>query len=578
MRKLLYIIISTIILAACVGNGKERAALDAAQAIINDRPDSALAILDSLEPSSQEFSRSTLRRWQLLRLMAQNKCDTVFRSDSLQLILTDYFDRHGTPNEKMWAHYLLGRAYYDMGEAPLALREYFSAEECADTVSDDCDFRTLMNIHGQTAFVYRQQYMPEEEEKELMAFSRIACRIGDTLNWIRGYEMTIGPHYEMNDTAQCLRVTEECGKMYETLDMHREAVSIYPTAIYIYLKNAQYKKARSLMDIFEKQSGLFDSQGNIEKGRENYYYSQGLYCLGIHQPDTAIHYFNKLLRHHVDNDIMAYKGLLSAYLVKHATDSIVKYAALYESSLERQIEENQTENMARMTAMHHYGRIQKIAYEKRAEAEKSKRALVLTVITSLALLLTVLLLYMKYKESKQEELKELDMNYRQLKEKLATVEEEKALLKYDNKELLTRKESEISALHEQMDGMHDKIGNLPTKDKETLLNNSDEVQSFKKMTVPKVQMNPPDESDWEKLMEMIKTIIPSFHAFINNNKLSTQEMKVCMLTRMHFSSKEMSVLLETTKQNISNIKSRANFKLFKDKSADSLFLNLTKVQ
>jgi hypothetical protein len=129
-----------------------------------------------------------------------------------------------------------------------------------------------------------------------------------------------------------------------------------------------------------------------------------------------------------------------------------------------------------------------------------------------------------------------------------------------------------------MDGMHEKIGNLPTKDKETLLNNSDEVLSFKKMTVPKVQMNLPDESDWEKLMEMTKTIIPSFHAFINNNKLSRQEMKVCMLTRLHFSNKEMSVLLETTKQNISNIKSRANFKLFNDKSADSLFLNLTKVQ
>ena len=47
MRKLLYIIVSTIVLAACVGNRKEHAALDAAQTIINDRPDSALAILDS---------------------------------------------------------------------------------------------------------------------------------------------------------------------------------------------------------------------------------------------------------------------------------------------------------------------------------------------------------------------------------------------------------------------------------------------------------------------------------------------------------------------------------------------------
>ncbi|MBP5387547.1 MAG: hypothetical protein J6Y97_09220, partial [Prevotella sp.] len=238
MRKLLYIIVATILLAACVGNGKERAALDAAQAVINDRPDSALAILDSLEPSSQDFSRANLRRWQLLRLMAQNKCDTVFRSDSLQLILTDYYERHGTPNEKMWAHYLLGRAYYDMGEAPMALKEFLSAGECADTTSDDCDFRTLMSVHGQTAFVYRQQSMPKEEEEELMAFSRLAYMIGDTLNWIRGYEMTLGPNYDMNDTARCLLITEECKNMYEAYGLYHEAASVYPTAIYIFIKKA----------------------------------------------------------------------------------------------------------------------------------------------------------------------------------------------------------------------------------------------------------------------------------------------------------------------------------------------------
>ena len=70
MRKLLYIIVSTVILAACVGNGKEREVLDRAQSIINDNPDSALAMLDSLEPLSHDFSQKNLRRWQLLRLMS----------------------------------------------------------------------------------------------------------------------------------------------------------------------------------------------------------------------------------------------------------------------------------------------------------------------------------------------------------------------------------------------------------------------------------------------------------------------------------------------------------------------------
>lgn len=37
--------------------------------------------------------------------------------DSLLLEATKYYDRHGTPNQQIRAHYLLGCAYRDMGEA-----------------------------------------------------------------------------------------------------------------------------------------------------------------------------------------------------------------------------------------------------------------------------------------------------------------------------------------------------------------------------------------------------------------------------------------------------------------------------
>ncbi len=42
-------------------------------------------------------------------------------TDSLLLQATAYFDSHGTPNERLRAHYLLGCAYRDMGEAPQAI-------------------------------------------------------------------------------------------------------------------------------------------------------------------------------------------------------------------------------------------------------------------------------------------------------------------------------------------------------------------------------------------------------------------------------------------------------------------------
>lgn len=208
MRKLLYIIVAIIILAACVGNGKEHAALDAAQTIINDRPDSALAILDSLEPSSREFSRSALRRWQLLRLMAQNKCDTVFRSDSLQLILTDYYDRHGTPNEKMLAHYLLGRAYYDMGEMPMAQKAFHDATEKADTSSEKCDYWNLCRVFFQLSAIHHQCMLPYEMLKSLNLSQTYAEKAGDTITSIS----TIGKKglvYELLDNQDSVIICVE---------------------------------------------------------------------------------------------------------------------------------------------------------------------------------------------------------------------------------------------------------------------------------------------------------------------------------------------------------------------------------
>ena len=61
--------------------------------------------------------------------------------DSLLLEATHYYDRHGTANEQMRAHYhyLQGCSYCDKGEALAALQSYQDAIDRADTLSSDCD-------------------------------------------------------------------------------------------------------------------------------------------------------------------------------------------------------------------------------------------------------------------------------------------------------------------------------------------------------------------------------------------------------------------------------------------------------
>ena len=47
-------------------------------------------------------------RKQLMKAKTQNENYESFSSDSMMLRMADYFDRNGTANEKIMAHYLLG--------------------------------------------------------------------------------------------------------------------------------------------------------------------------------------------------------------------------------------------------------------------------------------------------------------------------------------------------------------------------------------------------------------------------------------------------------------------------------------
>ena len=80
---------------------------------------------------------------------------------------------------------------------------------------------------------------------------------------------------------------------------------------------------------YERHSGFFDSIGNIEKGREVYYYAKGRYFLISGQLDSAEYYFRKELRTGQDfnNQNCGSRGLARLYQQKHMSDSAAKYFA-----------------------------------------------------------------------------------------------------------------------------------------------------------------------------------------------------------------------------------------------------------
>jgi hypothetical protein len=86
---------------------------------------------------------------------------SVIKTQGLELV--DHFDSRGTTNERVLAHYLLGLAYSDMGEALQAINGFQDAIDAADTTVTDFNFHQLCCIYSQMATIYRLQLLLTNE-------------------------------------------------------------------------------------------------------------------------------------------------------------------------------------------------------------------------------------------------------------------------------------------------------------------------------------------------------------------------------------------------------------------------------
>lgn len=129
----------------------------------------------------------TQQRLQLAELERMNRADSLMTNDSLASDLARWFDRHGTRNEQLRAHYILGRTHADRGELPQALDAYNDAADRADTTAQDCDYKTLSRVYAQKADIFYSQNLLDENLKCLELSTAYAQKGNDTIVAINSY-------------------------------------------------------------------------------------------------------------------------------------------------------------------------------------------------------------------------------------------------------------------------------------------------------------------------------------------------------------------------------------------------------
>lgn len=581
MKRIAYIIIVVGVLLGCVERREYREALSRAEAVMGEHPDSALLILDSLGQHEKAFGKHFRMQYLLQRMNAENKSDVIFTSDSLAMELADHFDDHGTTNEQVLAHYLLGRTLSDMGEAPAALQAYYDAIDRADTTRADCNYATLKGVYGQMAIIFHQQNLPQDEIKALSHYINCIKHTSNIESIIIAKSQLIRPYYLLGERDTVLQIINETYRELKHLGKDQRAASIIPTAIYIYTERHDVEKANEIMNIFEHESGLFDENGNIAKGRESYYYTKGFYELAVQKYDSADYYFRRAIQYGYLSE--GYKGLLAVYKAKNNTDSIVLFANLYEAAQDTLHNKMQTDAIHQMSALYNYNRSQREAEQEKAKAQEAFILLGYIIIIAIGLLIVIFViiaLYRKNQKEKQQKITQLEDSLNSAKQQRSAVQEElKKLKEKDYEGMIAEKEkqeAELTQTIERLQAENDKFmhNNKETDHLEAFLE-STIAQLFIKKANGKAERPVPSDAEWKLLMsEFCKDNPVTFKSFGEGKSLSLLEQRICVLLVLDIPEKTISMMTDSIASTISNAKSRANEKLYGKKDAFSLKNNL----
>ena len=501
-----------------------------------------------------------------------NRADTVFTERWLPTVdsLVTYFGHHGSENERMMAHYVQGRVYHDMGEAPQALECYQKAAEQADTTSNDCDFYTLTAIYGQMANLFHSQYLPNDEMQALQMTEKFARKDGNTISAIKAYELRLRPYYLNGEKDSMLFIMKNARNYYlQAGDTADAATAIY-AAISIFLDRHDYSEAKRLLDIYEKGSGNFDKDGKVLKG-EMYYYDKGRYLLAVGQTFEAKNYFEKILGSNLYE--ARFRGLLSVYERLGIADSISKYAKLFAAANDSNFMHVNQRQVEQVRASYNYQKHVKETQRLKEANTLKGWLLCLGLLTLLVLLFLLLWVRAKARERKQR-LQELHRINEELQAKYALLSED-----YEQKLEEMKLQQEQAADSEDSQSISQKIEALSFAirkaniKKEEIAMNTAHIQES--AVFRRLQDNPTiarsDEGIWSEVEAVINEAYPGFTDRLRLllPKMSGKEWQVSLLLKAQLTHQLIAEIICETQGGESNIRRRLSKKLFPSETPSS---------
>ena len=546
-EKVIYLLLILLILASCAGNRKYDDLMKRADSIMNVNDDSAkvaIRMLDGVESQLPEFSKAQKMRYELLRHKAMNKAYISFTSDSIMKEVVNYYDRHGSANERLLANYVLGCVYRDMHEVPLALEYYNKATEQADTTAADCDYGTLYRVYSQMGFLFSKQYLPYQLLDAFGKAEKYAYLAKDTLNAIINYQNKGDAYDYLGKKDSVVAINLRSANMFKRIgDNYNAAIALGCNYSY-YIEKQDSVNAKKAFEAYFSTG----YEGNLEYEDSKAYVlcQKGIYYMFTGQLDSACYILQQSLKFckSFSNKAATTKALAHYYAKVNQPSLAMKYALQSSEYNDSSLMEARKNQLQQMQAMYDYGRNQEIARMAEQKATRSTQMNYMVVFACVILLLFLSYIYRKQLVLKKKRIAVSKLLYEDSLLKLKRLQDEKAKLvaENDNKlfQVIMEKENTIDKLKAEISDIQDKYSLTSVSNVELTLMDSSICKKIKFIEVhPRKKMS---DEDWKELADTVEKTIPNFIPRLKN-KLNDKDYQICLLIRLGFTTSLIARLL-----------------------------------
>ena len=588
-EKVIFLLLIIMLLASCAGNRKYDDLMQRADSIMNVNDDSAkvaIRMLDGIKPQLPEFSQSLKMRYELLRHKAMNKACITFTSDSVMKEVVDYYDHHGSANERMLANYVLGCVYRDMHEAPMALEYYNKATEQADTTAADCDYGTLYRVYSQMGFLFSKQYLLYQELNAFDKAEKYAYLAKDTFNAIVNYQNQGEVYDFLGKKDSVIAINLQAAKLFKKHGNDYAAAIAFGCNYKYYIEKKDFINAKKAFINAKKAFEAYNSTGyegnsNYEDAKAYVLCLKGTYYMFTGQLDSACYILQQSLKFckSFSNKAATTKALAHYYAKVNQPSLAMKYALQSSEYNDSDLIEARKTQLQQVQAMYDYGRNQEIARMAEQKAKRSTQMNYLIVFACVILFLFLSYIYRKQLALKKKRIAASKLVYEDCLLKLKRLQEEKAQLvaEKDKKlaQIITEKENAISKLVSEIHDIQNRYSLSSMSDAYLVLKNS---SIYKKIQC--IEAHPLEEmteEDWTELADTVEELIPNFIPMLKN-RVSDRDYRICLLIRLGIPASLMARLLNLSDAAISKCRKTMLKKLCgkvgKPKEFDEYVLNI----